>query len=155
MNEEFMAEAISLSIDKMQAGEGGPFGALVVRNSEIVSRGWNQVTTINDPTAHAEIVAIREACRELDTFWLGDCELYVNCEPCPMCLAAIYWAGIRKIYYGADRQDAANIGFGDEYIGKELVKPLAERTIEVEQGMRDRALEAFDIWDKKEDKIEY
>ena len=155
MNEEFMAEAISLSIDKMQANEGGPFGALVVRNGEIVSRGWNQVTTIKDPTAHAEIVAIREACRELDTFWLGDCELYVNCEPCPMCLAAIYWAGIKKIYYGADRQDAAEIGFGDEYIGKELAKPSAERTMEVEQCMRDRALEAFDIWDKKEDKVEY
>ena len=155
MKEEFMMEAIRLSIEKMAAGEGGPFGAVVVRKGKIIGRGWNKVTSSNDPTAHAEIVAIREACRALDNFWLGDCELYVNCEPCPMCLAAIYWAGFRKIYYGAERHDAAKIGFGDEYIGKEMLKPLAERDLEVEQGMRDQAIEAFDIWDKKEDKVEY
>jgi guanine deaminase len=155
MNEEFMAEAISLSIKKMQAGEGGPFGAVVVRDGEIISRGWNQVTSVNDPTAHAEIVAIRNACKELDSFWLGDCELYVNCEPCPMCLAASYWSGIKKIYYGAGRHDAADIGFGDDYIGREIVKPLAERNMAMEQGMRDQALEAFEIWANKEDKVEY
>jgi tRNA(Arg) A34 adenosine deaminase TadA len=155
MQEEFMAEAISLSIEKMEAGEGGPFGAVIVRNGDIVSRGWNRVTSSNDPTAHAEMNAIREACRKLDTFWLGDCELYVNCEPCPMCLAAAYWAGIKKIYYGAERRDAADIGFGDEYIGREIIKPLAERNLEMEQGMRKQALEAFAIWNDKEDKVEY
>ncbi|MDF1577410.1 MAG: nucleoside deaminase [Desulfurivibrionaceae bacterium] len=155
MDENFMAEAIRLSIDKMGAGEGGPFGAVVVRNGKIVSRGWNLVTSTNDPTAHAEIVAIRRACRELDTFWLGDCELYVNCEPCPMCLAAVYWAGIRKIYFGALRRDAADAGFGDAYIAAELERPAAERDMQVEQGMRENALEAFAIWDKMEDKVEY
>lgn len=155
MNEKFMAEAIRLSIEKMEAGEGGPFGAVVVRDGRIVGRGWNRVTSTNDPTAHAEIVAIREACRELNTFWLGDCELYVNCEPCPMCLAAIYWAGIGRVYHGAVRQDAADIGFGDAYIAGELAKPAAERNLRIEQGMREEALEAFAIWDKMEDKIEY
>ena len=155
MNEDFMAEAIRLSIEKMKAKEGGPFGAVVVRNGMIVSRGWNQVTSTNDPSAHAEIVAIRKACKELETFWLGDCELYVNCEPCPMCLAAVYWAGIRKIHYAADREDAVNAGFGDDYIAREIVRPAAERNMEVERGLRDDALEAFDIWNKMEDKIEY
>ncbi|MCA1765859.1 MAG: nucleoside deaminase [Desulfobulbaceae bacterium] len=155
MNEDFMKEAIRLSIEKMGNGDGGPFGAVVVRNGQIVSRGWNRVTSTNDPTAHAEIVAIRGACRELNTFWLGDCELYVNCEPCPMCLAAVYWAGIRKIYYGAVRQDAADVGFGDAYIAGELGKPASDRNIQVEQGMREEALAAFAIWDQMEDKIEY
>lgn len=155
MNEDFMAEAIRLSIEKMQALEGGPFGAVVVQDGRIISRGWNQVTSTNDPSAHAEIVAIRKACQELATFWLGDCELYVNCEPCPMCLAAIYWAGIRTVYYAADREDAANAGFGDGYIAREIVKPSAERNLIVEQGMRDEALRAFAIWDKMSDKVEY
>ncbi len=155
MNEEFMAEAIELSIEKMKQKEGGPFGALIVRNGEVVGRGWNRVTSTNDPSAHAEIVAIREACRKLGVFWLGDCEMYVNCEPCPMCLAAVYWAGIRKIYFAACRQDAADIGFGDDYIGHEINKPPAERDVVLEQSMRDKALEAFDIWNKMEDKIEY
>ncbi|MCK4837665.1 MAG: nucleoside deaminase, partial [Desulfobulbaceae bacterium] len=106
MNEDFMAEAIRLSIEKMEAKAGGPFGAVVARDGRIISRGWNQVTSTNDPSAHAEIIAIRKACQELSTFWLGDCELYVNCEPCPMCLAAIYWAGIRKVYFAAGREDA-------------------------------------------------
>lgn len=150
-----MAEAIRLSIEKMEAGEGGPFGAVVVRNGKIISRGWNRVTSTNDPTAHAEIVAIREACKELGTFWLGDCEIYVNCEPCPMCLAAVYWAGIGKLYYGALRQDAAAVGFGDGYIAEELDKPAAERNLRIEQGMREEALEAFTIWDKMENKVEY
>lgn len=155
MNEDFMAEAIRLSVEKMQTHEGGPFGAVVVRDGEIVSRGWNQVTSTNDPTAHAEIVAIRQACQELATFWLGDCELYVNCEPCPMCLAAIYWAGIRKIYYAAGREDAVKAGFGDGYIAREIVRPVAERNMVVEQGMRDEALKAFEIWDALPDKVEY
>lgn len=155
MNEDFMVEAIRLSIEKMQAHEGGPFGAVVVRDGEIVSRGWNQVTSTNDPSAHAEIVAIRQACQKLATFWLGDCELYVNCEPCPMCLAAIYWAGIKKVYYAAGQKDAAKAGFGDGYIAREIVRPAAERNLIVEQGMRDEALEAFVIWDTLPDKVEY
>jgi len=155
MNEEFMAEAIKLSIEKMKAQEGGPFGAVVVREGKIISRGWNQVTSTNDPSAHAEIVAIRKACQKLATYWLGDCELYVNCEPCPMCLAAVYWAGIKKIYYAAGREDAARVGFGDDYIAGELLKPVGERNLGVEQGMRSDALEAFAIWDKMEDKLEY
>ncbi|MEN8141979.1 MAG: nucleoside deaminase [Thermodesulfobacteriota bacterium] len=155
MNEEFMAEAISLSIEKMQQSEGGPFGAVVVRNGEVVGRGWNMVTSTNDPSAHAEIVAIRDACRKLGVFWLGDCEIYVNCEPCPMCLAAVYWAGIRKLYYAAERRDAADVGFGDDYIGREISKPAEDRDLAVEQAMREKALEAFEIWDKMEGKIEY
>lgn len=155
MNEDFMAEAIGLSIEKMKAKEGGPFGAVIVRNGEVISRGWNQVSSANDPTAHAEIVAIRNACRELATFWLGDCELYVNCEPCSMCLAAVYWSGIKKIRYAATQEDAVNAGFGDGYIAGEIIKPAAERNLEIEQGMRDDALEAFAIWEKMEDKIEY
>ena len=155
MNEEFMAEAIELSVEKMQQKEGGPFGALIVCDGEVVGRGWNKVTSANDPTAHAEIVAIRDACRKRGVFWLGDCEIYVNCEPCSMCLSAIYWAGIRKLYFAAERQDAANIGFGDDYVGREIIKPAAERDMRVEQVMRDKALEAFEIWDKMEDKIEY
>lgn len=155
MNEDFMAEAIRLSIEKMKEKEGGPFGAVVVRDGKIISRGWNQVTSTNDPSAHAEIVAIREACSNLQTFWLGDCELYVSCEPCPMCLAAVYWSGIKKIYYAADREDAANAGFADGYIYKELGKQEAERNLRVERGMRDVALEAFNLWNKMEDKLEY
>ncbi|MBU0674968.1 MAG: nucleoside deaminase [Proteobacteria bacterium] len=155
MNEEFMVEAIRLSTDKMKSGEGGPFGAVIVRNNTIVAMGWNRVTSTNDPTAHAEIVAIREACRILETFWLGDCELYVNCEPCPMCLAALYWAGIRTVYFGATRHDAAAIGFADNYIFDELIKPVDSRNLKMEQLLREKALVAFEIWDKMEDKVEY
>lgn len=155
MEEEFMAEAIRLSLEKMKKLEGGPFGAVIVRKGAIIARGWNRVTSTNDPTAHAEITAIREACKTLDSFWLGDCQIYVNCEPCPMCLSAIYWAGIKEVFYAATRKDAAGIGFGDEYIYSEVVKPLEERNIEMEQIMRDKALEAFDIWDKMEGKVEY
>jgi tRNA(Arg) A34 adenosine deaminase TadA len=155
MEEEFMAEAIRLSVEKMRAGEGGPFGAVIARNGEALARGWNRVTSLNDPTAHAEIVAIREACRVLRTFWLGDCEIYVNCEPCPMCLAAIYWAGIPRVYYAATGQDAAGVGFADEYIYRELLTPMNERNLTMKQIMRQEALEAFRIWAELEDKIEY
>ncbi|MBU0481663.1 MAG: nucleoside deaminase [Proteobacteria bacterium] len=155
MDEEFMAEAIRLSVEKMQEMEGGPFGAVIVRNGRIIARGWNRVTSTNDPTAHAEIVAIREACRELNNFWLGDCRIYVSCEPCPMCLAAIYWAGIRQLYYAAERKDAAEVGFGDEYIYNEIIKPIGDRNLEMTQMMREKALAAFAIWDTMENKIEY
>ncbi|NTV12665.1 MAG: nucleoside deaminase [Desulfobulbaceae bacterium] len=150
-----MTEAIRLSVAKMQAGEGGPFGAVVVRRGEIVARGWNQVTSTNDPTAHAEMVAIREACRVLGTFWLGDCEIYSNCEPCPMCLSAIYWAGIPKLYYAATAADAATVGFADAYIYRELLSQPAERNLSMEQGMRGEALAAFKLWEEKADKVEY
>ena len=155
MEKEFMAEAIRLSVEKMQAREGGPFGAVIVRKGDIVARGWNRVTSSNDPTAHAEIVAIREACRVLNSFWLGDCEIYVSCEPCPMCLAAIYWAGIPRLYYAASARDAAGAGFADQYIYRELLSPVGERNLSMEQAMRQEALTAFRLWDKLEDKIEY
>lgn len=155
MEKGFLAEAIRLSIEKMQAGAGGPFGAVIVRKGEVVSRGWNQVTSTNDPTAHAEMVAIREACRTLDTFWLGDCEIYCNCEPCPMCLAAIYWSGIPKLHYAATAADAATAGFADAYIYHELLSPPAARNLHMEQAMRVEALAAFKLWEEKPDKVEY
>jgi tRNA(Arg) A34 adenosine deaminase TadA len=155
MDEKFMAEAIRLSVEKMQAREGGPFGAVIVRKGEIVARGWNRVTSTNDPTAHAEMVAIREASRLLGNFWLGDCEIYVNCEPCPMCLAAIYWAGIPRVYYAATDKDAAEAGFADAYIYSELRRPTAERNLAMEQGMRPEALAAFRLWGEMSDRIEY
>lgn len=155
MEDVFLAEAIRLSVDKMDAGEGGPFGAVIVRKGEVVARGWNQVTSTNDPTAHAEVVAIREACQVLGTFWLGDCEIYANCEPCPMCLAAIYWAGIPQLYYAASAADAAASGFADTYIHGELLSPPAARNLKMEQAMREEALVAFKLWEEKADKIEY
>src|SRR4051794_6746976 len=116
MNPVFMREAIRISLEMMRANQGGPFGAVVVCDGKIIGRGCNQVPSTNDPTAHAEIVAIREACQKLKTFRLNDCELYTSCEPCPMCLAAIYWARLKKVYYGNTRKDAASIGFDDEFL---------------------------------------
>src|SRR6516165_6840157 len=120
MNKRFMREAIRLSIQMMRRGKGGPFGAVVVKNDEVVGRGCNRVTSTNDPTAHAEIVAIRDACKRLKTFHLDDCDIYTSCEPCPMCLSAVYWARIRKLFYGNTRQDAAKIAFDDEFIYREV-----------------------------------
>lgn len=155
MDNGIMSEAIRLSVEKMQAGEGGPFGAVIVRCGEIVARGWNMVTSTNDPTAHAEMVAIREACRILETFWLGDCEIYVSCEPCLMCLAAIYWAGIPKVFYAATAEDAAAAGFADAYIYRELVSPPAQRNLEMQQAQRMEAIVAFKLWGEKADRLEY
>lgn len=155
MQNRFMQEAIRLSIEKMQAHEGGPFGAVVVRNGRIIARGWNRVTAVNDPTAHAEIVAIRAACRELQDFRLEGCDLYVNCEPCPMCLAAAYWAGIGTIYYAATRKDAAASGFADEQIYAEMSLPPEKRGIAMVRLMREEALPAFALWDALEDKVPY
>lgn len=155
MDNGFLTEAIRLSVEKMQAGEGGPFGAVIVRSGEIIARGWNMVTSTNDPTAHAEMVVIREACRVLETFWLGDCEIYVSCEPCLMCLAAIYWAGIPKVFYAATAEDAAAAGFADAYIYRELASPPAERNLEMQQAQRLEAQLAFQLWDAKTDKVEY
>ncbi len=153
--EKFMKEAIRLSLDNMRSGKGGPFGAVIVKNGEIIARGFNQVTSHNDPTAHAEVVAIREACKALDTFQLTGCEIYTSCEPCPMCLGAIYWARPDKMYYANTKVDAANIGFDDDFIYKEIALPLAERKLETEQMGRTEALKAFEEWTQKTDKIDY
>ena len=155
MDERFLREAIRLSLDKMQAGEGGPFGAVVVRRGEIVGAGWNRVTSSNDPTAHAEIVAIRDACSRLGTFLLAGCDLYTSCEPCPMCLAAIYWARIEHLYYAAGREDAAGAGFDDAWLYDQIALPPPERAMPTVQHLRDEALEAFAAWARKEDRIEY
>ena len=136
MKMKFMREAIRLSLQKMRGDHGGPFGAVVVRRGKIVGRGWNRVTSTNDPTAHAEIMAIRDACRRLKTFRLDDCELYASCEPCPMCLAAVYWARLRKIYYANTRRDAAKIGFDDELIYREVARPVSRRKIPMKQLLR-------------------
>jgi len=150
-----MREAIRLSIQMMRRGKGGPFGAVVVKNGKIVGRGCNQVTSANDPTAHAEIVAIREACKRLKTFQLDDCELYTSCEPCPMCLSAIYWSRLRGVFYGNTRKDAAKIAFDDDFIYREVGLPIRKRTLVMKQLLRSEAIEAFKEWEKKTDKIPY
>src|SRR5271155_2492951 len=133
MKEKFMRVAIRLSLIKMRENCGGPFGAVVVQNGKIVGRGWNRVTSSNDPTAHAEITAIRRACKELETFQLDGCELYTSCEPCPMCLAAIYWARLQKIYYANTRKDAAAIKFDDDFLYSEVALPVSRRKILMKQ----------------------
>ena len=155
MNPKFMRAAIRLSIDMMRCGKGGPFGAVVVEGNKIVGRGCNEVTSTNDPTAHAEIVAIRAACRRLKTFDLKGCELYTSCEPCPMCLSAIYWARIRKMYYGNTRKDAARIAFDDDFIYREVALPIRKRKLVMKQLLRNEALKAFAEWEKKTDKVPY
>ena len=150
-----MLEAIRLSRLKMRRGDGGPFGAVVVRHGKIIARGWNRVTSANDPTAHAEVTAIREACRKLKTFRLDDCALYASCEPCPMCLAAIYWARIGKIFYANTRRNAAAIGFDDDSIYREVSRPLSRRKIPMQQLLRHDALKVFAEWRNKPDKIRY
>ena len=155
MNESFMREAIRLSIDPMRRGEGGPFGAVVVKDGEIIGRGWNQVTCANDPTAHAEVVAIREACRRMGTFRLTDCGLYASCEPCPMCLSAAYWARISRLFFAATRQDAADAGFDDEMLYREISLPSSRRSVPTVQLLREPALAAFSEWRSKADKIPY
>jgi tRNA(Arg) A34 adenosine deaminase TadA len=155
MNGKFMREAIRLSIQMMRRGKGGPFGAVVVRNGKIVGRGSNQVTSANDPTAHAEVVAIRDACQRLKTFQLDDCELYTSCEPCPMCLSAIYWARLGKVFYGNTRKDAAKIDFDDDFLYREVALPMRKRTLKMKQLLHDEALTAFAEWQRKTDKIPY
>lgn len=152
---KYMLEAIRLSKEKMEEGFGGPFGAIVVKNGEIIGTGCNQVTSSNDPTAHAEIVAIREACKYLSTFQLRGCILYTSCEPCPMCLGAIYWSRLDQVFYANTQSDAAEIGFDDQFFYKELRLPLANRTIPFCQLHRQDALDVFHLWKKKEDKILY
>ena len=154
MKNEFMKRAIELSIESVNKG-GGPFGSVITKDSKIISEGYNKVTTNNDPTAHGEIVAIREACRILNVFNLKGCELYSTCEPCPMCLSAIYWARIDKIYYANTRDDAQKIDFDDSLIYSEFQKNIKKRKILMVQMMRNEALKAFELWDKKTDKIKY
>jgi tRNA(Arg) A34 adenosine deaminase TadA len=155
MYQKFMREAIRLSIQMMRRGKGGPFGAIVVKGNKIVGRGCNQVTSSNDPTAHAEIVAIRDACKRLETFSLHDCDLYTSCEPCPMCLSAVYWARIRSVFYGNTRKDAAKIAFDDDEIYHEVGRPIRKRKLVMKQLLRGEALVAFKEWEKKVDKIPY
>ena len=153
-DEQMMREAIRLADTSVERG-GGPFGAVVVKEGVIVAGSTNSVTLDNDPTAHAEVKAIREACRKLGTFSLKGCTIYTSCEPCPMCLAAIYWAGIDRIYYANTRKDAADIGFADDHIYDELQQPLEQRSLPIMPLLRDEALHTFRRWMEKEDKIEY
>ncbi len=153
--EKFMHEAIALSQKGILLNHGGPFGCIIVKGDEIVGRGNNQVTSTNDPTAHAEVVAIRDACKNLNSFQLEDCEVYSSCEPCPMCLGAIYWARPKKIYYANNRQDAARIGFDDSMIYDEMSAKIDERKIPIISLGREEALKVFDEWMKKEDKTAY
>lgn len=150
-----MREAIRISIQKMRSNHGGPFGAVVVRRGHIVGRGWNRVTSTNDPTAHAEVMAIRQACRRLKTFQLAECDIYASCEPCPMCLAAIYWARIRRVFYASTQKDAAKIGFDDEFLYRELRLPISRRRLPMRQLLRNEAIEAFTEWKRKGDKTPY
>jgi len=155
MQNKFMREAIRLAAEKMRQGHGGPFGAVIVLDGLIIASGYNQVTSTNDPTAHAEITAIRQACKTINDFRLTGCEMFINCEPCPMCLAAIYWAGIEKIYFAADRHDAAAIGFADEFIYQEISREPTKRKIKMTQLMRQEALAAFKEWQDMPNKIVY
>ena len=151
---KFMLKAIELSIRSAET-IGGPFGCVIVKDNKIISEGSNKVTSTNDPTAHGEIVAIREACLKLSTFNLSGCELYSTCEPCPMCLSAIYWSHIDRVFYANTRDDARNIDFDDNFIYSEINKKIEDRKIQMIQMHRDEALKAFKIWDEKSDKIKY
>ena len=153
-NEELMRVAIEAAVENVKNG-GGPFGAVIARNGEIVSVGTNRVTPNNDPTAHAEISAIRAACTALGTFDLSGCEIFTSCEPCPMCLGAIYWAHLDKIYYGCNKKDAADAGFDDSMIYDELALPMDSRMKPVEELLADEAMKSFDAWRAAEDKVEY
>ncbi|MBN2614677.1 MAG: nucleoside deaminase [Bacteroidales bacterium] len=150
-----MGKAISLASSNVLSHQGGPFGAVVVKNGEIIGRGSNQVTASNDPTAHAEIVAIRDAARHLDSFDLSGCEIYSSCEPCPMCLGAIYWSHVDKLYYAATKDDAASADFDDSFIYKEFALPKEERSIPSVQMMREDAVKVFEEWVKSDSKIPY
>jgi len=153
--EDFMREALALATEGMRAGRGGPFGCVIVRRGEIVARGQNRVAADNDPTAHAEVNAIREACRQRGRFSLEDCELYTSCEPCPMCLAAIYWARIPRIFHANTRADAAAIGFDDEFIYQQIQLPPEKRAIEMRPLLRAEAQAGFAEWQAKTDKLPY
>ncbi len=152
---DFMREAIRLSLENVNSGNGGPFGAVIVKNGNIIARGVNAVTSTNDPTAHAEVVAIRNACEKLGAFQLNGCEIYCSCEPCPMCLGAIYWARPDKIYYANTKQDASNINFDDQFIYSELDVSIAERKLPTIQLLRNEAQTAFTQWQESTEKVKY
>ena len=155
MKKEFMLRAIELSRNNMQTNAGGPFGAVVVKDGKIIGEGWNKVTSSNDPTAHAEVTAIRDACANVQNFSLDGAEIYTSCEPCPMCLSAIYWARINKIYYANTRKDAAGIKFDDDFIYEEIPKEIAQRKIPMVQCAHDEAIQVFQEWENKTDKTPY
>jgi guanine deaminase len=151
----FMQRAIELSKENMHKNHGGPFGAVIVKDGKIIAEGWNSVTSKNDPTAHAEVEAIRKAALKLSNFSLEGCEIYTSCEPCPMCLGAIYWARLDKIYYANSREDAAHIDFDDDFLYKEIPKSVNDRKIPTERMLADEALRVFKMWQEKSDKIPY
>jgi tRNA(Arg) A34 adenosine deaminase TadA len=152
---DHMRRAIELSLEMMRSGKGGPFGAVVVKDGKVIAEGFNQVTSANDPTAHAEVVAVRRACQALNTFDLTGCEIYTSCEPCPMCLSAIYWARLSRIYFANDRHDAAKVGFRDDFLYHEIPLPLDQRAIPTSRLLQQEGWAAFEEWDRKPDKIEY
>lgn len=151
----FLREAIRLSIENVHTGRGGPFGAVVVHEGQVVGRGTNLVTSTHDPTAHAEIVAIRDACRQIGNFSLDGCEIYSSCEPCPLCLAAIFWARMAKVFYAADCEDAAAAGFDDRVFYEQLARPKDQRSITMKQLLRDEAVLAFESWERQTDRVRY
>ena len=151
----FIQAAVDEALKALKNNEGGPFGCVIVKDGKIVGRGHNKVTSTNDPTAHAEVMAIRDACKNLKSFQLTDCTIYTSCEPCPMCLGAIYWARPDKVFYGSTKADAASIGFDDAFIYKEINLDYSQRSIPFEQCARDIALEPFNKWDSLEGKVEY
>lgn len=155
MTHAFMARAIELSIDNVRAGRGGPFAAVIVRNGAVIAEGTNCVPSTNDPTAHAEIVAIRAACQKLGAFDLMGCDIYASCEPCPMCLGAIYWARLDRIYFAGTAADASDAGFDDSFIYRQFAQPQQQRRIAMVPLMREEALQAFRLWKAKPDKISY
>jgi guanine deaminase len=155
MSSPFMARAIQLAMDNVRSGQGGPFGAVVVRDGSILAEGVNQVTASNDPTAHAEVLAVRYACEKLGVFELKNCELYTSCEPCPMCLGAIYWARLARVYYGSFAADASGAGFDDSFIYREIARPHGQRGIPMIQLMREEAVAVFRAWEAKPNKIPY
>jgi guanine deaminase len=154
-DKSFMRRAIELAQNGIENDAGGPFGAIIVKDGVIIGEGWNQVTSTNDPTAHAEVMAIRKACQYLGSFQLEDCVIYTSCEPCPMCLGAIYWARPAKMFFGCTRQDAAKVGFDDEFIYEEISSDFTERRIETVNFLRQEALSVFKIWSDKTDKTSY
>lgn len=155
IRKQFINRAIDIALNGMENNEGGPFGCVIVKKNEIVGEGNNRVTSSNDPTAHAEMIAIRNACKHLGTFQLDGCDIYTTCEPCPMCLGAIYWARPQRVFYAGRRNDAANAGFDDNFIYRELGKNVDNRSIPMISMGRELALDLFERWNRKEDKIEY
>jgi len=154
-NAEFMRQAIRLATENVTSGRGGPFGCVIVKDGKVIATGSNQVTANNDPTAHAEVTAIRNACNVLATFQLIDCDVYTSCEPCPMCLAALYWSRCRAIYYGNDAADAARVGFDDSFLYEEVKKPLEQRNIPIVNLLGEEAWESFALWEKSSFRVDY